>query len=530
MKIKILVPMIISVLLALGWPADIHAEEVKLTAGGGKVGDWFGMGVSISGDYAIVGAPSHDDKKGAAYVFKHVGKSWDEQTKIVAEDGQNEDYFGWSVAISGDYAIVGAPTDDDKGKNTGSAYVFHREGTSWTQQAKLTPHAGPGPIGGGEFGFTVDMSGDYAIVGAHYDSWAQGAVYFYQRNGDSWDEQVKLVASDGARQDRLGHYVSISGDYAIAGAPRNDNKQGAAYIFKRDGDSWSEQTKLTASDGEADDWFSSVSISGNYAIVGANGDKDKGQWSGSAYIFKREGDSWIEQVKLIGSDVAAGDSFGESVSISGNYAIVGASLDDEKSGSIYTFLRRGDAWIEQTKLTASDVAVGDRFGTEPTISGNYTIVAAFNDNDATGSAYIYHCINDLSLPVEITTFNTTTFGSERSNSEIPEVVVPPAKPMQLVPKEFYLLQNYPNPFNPDTWLPYQLASDATVTIRIYNVKGQVVRELNLGRQEAGSYMTKDRAAYWDGRNGAGDQVASGAYFYSLEAGDFFQIRKMTVAK
>ena len=97
-------------------------------------------------------------------------------------------------------------------------------------------------------------------------------------------------------------------------------------------------------------------------------------------------------------------------------------------------------------------------------------------------------------------------------------------------KRTELYQNYPNPFNPETWLPYQLASDAIVTIRIYNVKGQVVRELNLGRQEAGSYMTKDRAAYWDGRNDAGEQVASGTYFYSLEAGGFRQTRKMTVSK
>jgi hypothetical protein len=101
---------------------------------------------------------------------------------------------------------------------------------------------------------------------------------------------------------------------------------------------------------------------------------------------------------------------------------------------------------------------------------------------------------------------------------------------KLIPSRTALFQNYPNPFNPDTWLPYQLATDAPVSIRIYNTQGQLIRLINLGNQKAGIYMTKDRATYWDGQNATGQAVSSGVYFYQLKAGDFFATRKMVIVK
>jgi len=118
----------------------------------------------------------------------------------------------------------------------------------------------------------------------------------------------------------------------------------------------------------------------------------------------------------------------------------------------------------------------------------------------------------------------------KSKSEIIKVVVPPAKSARVIPKEFRLLQNYPNPFNPDTWLPYELPKDASVTISIYNVKGQLLHQLDVGRQEAGSYLDKEKAAHWDGRDKTGEAVASGIYFYMLKAGDFFATRRMVIVK
>ncbi|MCX5635489.1 MAG: FG-GAP repeat protein [Planctomycetota bacterium] len=178
-----------------------------------------------------------------------------------------------------------------------------------------------------------------------------------QAGADTWLERQKLLASDGTAGILFGRSVSISGNYAIVGASSDDDNggdSGSAYIFNRDGTNWVQQQKLTASDGAASDQFGySVSISGDYAIVGAYGDDDKGSASGSAYIFKRDGTSWVQQQKLLASaDGATNDYFGRSVSISGDYAIAGAYGDDDKgscSGSAYIFKRDGTSWSEQAK-------------------------------------------------------------------------------------------------------------------------------------------------------------------------------------
>jgi len=323
-------------------------EQVdKLTASDGAYTDRFGYSVSIGVDTAIVGAFQDDDNgsnSGSAYIFRRDGESWNEQAKLTPSDGNDSDYFGYSVSVSGDYAIVGAYQDDDKGSNSGSAYIFYYNGTSWMQQAKLTAEDG---AAGDNFGYSVSISGDYSIAGAPSDDDkgnGSGSVYIFKRDGSSWNEQAKLTASDGASYDWFGASVSISGNDAIASA-RNDydngSESGSAYIFYYNGASWSEQAKLTASDGAAYDWFGcSVSVSGDSAVVGAFQDDDNGSRSGSAYIFERDGTSWSEQVKLVASDGAASDFFGFSVSISSDYAIAGAYGDDDKgslSGSAYMF-------------------------------------------------------------------------------------------------------------------------------------------------------------------------------------------------
>ena len=314
-------------------------QQDKLTASDGDANDWFGCSVSVSGDYAIVGAYGDQTSKGSAYIFMWSGTSWVQQQKLTASDGAAWDYFGCSVSISGDYAIVGAYGDDDKGTESGSAYIFLRSGTSWSQQAKLTASDGNAVD---RFGNSVSISGDYAIVGAWGDDSYKGSAYIFKRVDTTWSPQAKLTASDGAAGDAFGYSVSICGDYAIVGAFYDDVNvmvdSGSAYIFKRGGTSWSEQDKLTASDGAAGDRFGwSVSVSGDYAIVGAQGDDVS---KGSAYILKRDGTSWSEQAKLLALDGAGSDYFGWSVSIGNGYIITGAYFDDDKgtnSGSAYMF-------------------------------------------------------------------------------------------------------------------------------------------------------------------------------------------------
>ena len=378
-------------------------EEVdKLLASDGAEGDRFGIEVAISGDYAIVGAYGDDYngyRTGSAYVFERGGGSWIQVAKLTAGDGAEGDYFGTAVAISGDYAIVGAYNDDDNGSNSGSAYVFERGGGSWAQVAKLT--AGDGAEGD-YFGIAVAISGDYAIVGAYSDDdngSASGSAYVFERGGGSWTQVAKLTAGDGAELDHFGFPVAISGYYAVVGATSDDDNgsnSGSAYVFEWDGTSWSQAAKLTAGDGAEEDRFgTAVAISGDYAIVSARYDDDNGDGSGSAYVFKRGGASWSQAAKLTAGDGAEFDNFGIAVGLSGDYAIVGAQFDNDNgsaSGSAYVFERAGASWSQVAKLTAEDGDGGDYFGSTVAISGDYAIVGAFDDEDngqRSGSAYVF---------------------------------------------------------------------------------------------------------------------------------------------
>jgi len=381
-----------------GWP-----EVDKLLASEGLWGDVFGYSVSIDNDYAIVGA--WGDKwpffpgRGAAYVFTRSGTDWIEQAKLLASDGAEGDFFGCSVSISGDYAIAGAWGDADNGGDSGSAYIFTRSGSTWIQQAKLLASDGTADD---EFGYSVSIDGDYAFVGAPWDDdngVDSGSAYIFTRSGSNWTQQAKLLASDGANYDRFAGSVSIDGDYIIVGAwydADNGVDSGSAYVFNRSGSTWIQQVKLLASDGAAWDEFGySVSIDNDYAIVGAWGDADNGIISGSAYVFNRSGTAWSEQAKLLASDGANYDRFGWSVSISGDYAIVGASKDDNgvDSGSAYIFKRSGTNWTQQAKLLASDGAADDEFGYSVSIDGDYAFVGAPWDDDNgvdSGSAYMFH--------------------------------------------------------------------------------------------------------------------------------------------
>jgi len=384
-------------------PSLPWARQQKLTASDGAVGDYFGYSVSVSGDYAVVGARDDDNGSGSgsAYVFVRSGATWTQQQKLAATDGAASDYFGWSVSIAGDYAIVGAYGNDDKGSNSGSAYVFVRSGMTWTQQQKFMASDG---AAGDHFGFFVSISGDYAVVGAPGAGSNQGSVYVFVRSEMTWTQQQKLTATDGAASDYFGWSVSVSGDYAVVGARDDDNGSGSgsAYVFVRSGATWTQQQKLTATDGAWDDRFGhSVSISGDYAVVGAFNDGDKGSYSGSAYVFVRSGVMWTQQQKLTASDGAAIDRFGRIVSISGDYAVIGAYSKNSETGSAYMFVRSGVTWTQQIKLTASDGAAGDYFGASVSVSGDYVIVGAYGDDDKgsiSGSAYVFALSSVPAIP------------------------------------------------------------------------------------------------------------------------------------
>ena len=304
----------------------------------------------------------NDDKTLIKQTFNekiNSNNDWTEQMILLPPDEGGG--FGKSVSLDGFYAILGVPYDDDNGISSGSAYIFKRSGTTWTEQAKLLASDGEAYD---YFGFSVSIAGDYTVIGAQWAEGTKGSAYIFKRLGETWTEQAKLLASDGEWSDYFGKSVSIYGDYAVIGAPADDNSNGedagSVYIFKHFGDIWVEQAKLLASDGETENGFGwSVSIYGDYIIIGTPYDNDNGMASGSAYIFKRSGTTWTEQAKLLASDGAVYDLFGESASIDGDYAIVGA-LGYEDSGSAYVFYNvGGNQLIADFTWTPSDPNPGD---------------------------------------------------------------------------------------------------------------------------------------------------------------------------
>ncbi|NOT01757.1 MAG: hypothetical protein HOP29_14135 [Phycisphaerales bacterium] len=383
------------------------ADEQKLNASDAMADDEFGFSVSVDGDYAIVGAYLDDlateVDAGSAYVFVRCGGAWIEQQHLTAGlDADAGDLFGYSVSISGDTVVVGAPLDDDVNADVGAAYVFVRTGTVWTQQPPTL--TAPAPVAGDQFGFAVSVSGDTAVVGEIFDDHMfadAGSAYVFVRSAGVWALQQHLTAGiDAGLNDQFGNSVSVNGETVIVGARANDdagNNSGSAYVFVRSLGVWTEQEKLTASDASVFDSFGdSVSVSGDTIVVGAQGVADAGVNTGSAYVYERSGVDWTQQLpKLSASDANGDDHFGQTVSVSGNTAVIGAQGNDDAgsgSGSAYVFVRSGGSWTEQEKLTAGDAAANDRFGYSVSVSGDTALIGAIlNDGDGgsdSGSAYV----------------------------------------------------------------------------------------------------------------------------------------------
>ncbi len=411
---KLLLALIVALAL-VNRATDARAQaELKFTASDASIGDQFGRSVAISGDTAVVGAPGNDDDglgSGSVYVYQQdFFGNWIEVTSITASDAAANDQFGISVAIEGDTVLVGAHYDDDAGDLSGSAYVYQRDeggAGNWGEVAKLTALDASA---GGYFGGSVAVSGNTALVGAIGDANAgawSGSAYVYQRDEggvNNWGQLTKLVALDAAASAYFGYSVAISSDTAVVGAD-GDDLSGSAYVYQRDEgglNNWGQLAKLTASDAIAGGHFGwSVAASADTVIVGAFGAADAGASSGSAYLYQQDlggAGNWGELAKLTASDANAGDLFGQSVAISGNTVVVGAYGNDDAggfSGSAYVHhLNAGGAgnWGQLFKLTASDAATYDYFGRSVAISDGQVIVGAHDDDDAgnnSGSAYLY---------------------------------------------------------------------------------------------------------------------------------------------
>lgn len=379
-------------------------------------GDFFGMSVAIQGDYAIVGAPNDDladENAGAAYIYHRTHGIWHEPTKINAFDSAPGDIFGYSVAIHGDYAIVGAPS---AGSNSiGVAYIYHRIDTnSWIIQTKLVAPGYQSHF----FGRTVSINSHYAIVGTASKGAISGAAYIYHKTGDStWDGGTKIENPDGDAGSWDNHWFARSvdieetdaGDYAVVGksgrrwAPWEENIDGAVYIFRRTGtNAWDDVTKIEPFDGENGDLFGyAVAIDNGFlAVTRWYGEDISGNPSGSVYVYQRSGiNDWNFEAKMFPPyDPAPGydfEEFGESIDMEYPYMIVGALREDNLKGAAYLFEHQHSStnpWKSYPRIVAFDRENYGAFGASVGISGDYALIGAPENSDhpqSSGAVYFY---------------------------------------------------------------------------------------------------------------------------------------------
>ena len=352
-----------------------------------------GTAVAIDGDTVVVSAVMENNETGGVYVFTRSAGLWTLEARLAAPDGAESDHFGEDVAISGDTIAVGAPWDDDDvaGSNVGSVYVFTRAGGVWTPQSRLI--ADDAAVEDG-FGTSLALEGDTLVTGAPKKDSFTGGVYVFTRSGSVWTQRTRLMASDAGADDNIGRSVALSGDTVVAGAGDwTLGDEGWAVVFTRTGETWAEQQKLTASDGEVqDDFGHAVAVSGDTVMIGARWDDDLGYDSGSVYLFTRSGGTWTEQGKLHASDATTAGYFGRSIALSGEAAVIGGYRIDRNVGAAYVFTRCGGSWTEDAILGAQNPVEYDGFGSDVALSGGTVVVGVPDASDGapySGSAYVY---------------------------------------------------------------------------------------------------------------------------------------------
>jgi hypothetical protein len=314
--------------------------------------------------------------------------------KVTAPAGAANDHFGRAVSVSGDTLLIGAPFAG----NPGAAYVFVRIGQEWVFQQKLIA-----PDGALDdfFGSAVALSGNTALIGSPDDDdngVASGSAYVFARSGSVWSFQQKLKASDGAAIDQFGRALALYGGYAVVGAPTDDDaapNSGSAYVFERTGATWTQTQKLHAPDPGAGDTFGdAIAVTYKKIIVASPMDDGLFADSGSAHVFTWSGIAYEFAQKITASDAAAGDEFGSSVAISSDTALVGAPGDAGHgafTGSAYVFRHSGSNWTQSQKFTPLDGAAGDALGRSVALSEDTALVGAYGDSDGgwnSGSVYV----------------------------------------------------------------------------------------------------------------------------------------------
>jgi hypothetical protein len=404
-------------------PEDTFRSLLKLVPSDPADEVSFGLSVAVNGAYALVGAPGEDGNganSGAAYLFLQSQgglDGWGQIKKLVASDAAANDLFGVSVAISGDYALIGAEGEGGSGSQRGAAYLFYRNqggADNWGELKKIVA----GDAGNDDvFGYSVAIDGDYLVVGADREDGAgtnRGAAYLFYRNqggADNWGQLFKLTADDAVDNNLFGYRVDINGDFVLVGSPYSagaGTNRGSAYLFYRNqggADNWGQFRKILPSDPANDVWFgSSLSIDGDLLVIGSAWDDTDGTNRGAAYLFSRNqggADNWGELKKIFASDAASDDFFGFDVKVDGDFVIAGALFSGgggTERGQVYLFSKNeggADNWGQAQVLRASDGANQDWFGSSIALDGSYLLAGATGEDGAgtnRGAVYIFRKI------------------------------------------------------------------------------------------------------------------------------------------
>ncbi len=304
-------------------------EQAWLEASDGSEWEEFGKSVSADGDLAVVGCPGDDImswNSGSAYIFTRQAWGWDETAKLVPSDTFQLDNFGCSVAISGNKVLAGAKYDDDMGHSSGSAYLFELQDGQWVEEAKLVAADG---AEGDLAGWSVALEGNTAVVGAwarQTDALFAGAVYVYEKLGGVWTQTATLTAPQPLVDAYFGVSVAMDRNFIAVGATGEENRRGAVYLFKRSLDGWTYQRRLTGSGtGAGAEYGNALALDNGRLLVAAH--RQNGL-RGGAFLYEQRGSFWIETGPMAPQGMAAGEQAGWSVALSGSEMLLGCPFDN----------------------------------------------------------------------------------------------------------------------------------------------------------------------------------------------------------
>jgi hypothetical protein len=392
-----------------------QTDEQKLIPADLDPGDFFGRYLAIEGNDIMIGAHQDDQNgyaSGSLYIFgrEEQDDQFSEINKILPEDGNIEEFFGYSIDISGTWAMVGSHHDSDFGGSSGSAFLLKKNEGLWSIHQKILPDD---PRAGDEFGKAVGLSGDQIAVGCFLDddlATNAGSVYIFSLNEGNPVFIQEFSPIDAKAYDQFGNYLSIKNDRMIVGVPEKKDKgekSGCAYVFKQGQDGiWEQESKLLPDDlSPGDEFGQSVFIGNSLLAVGAYKQDVNGENSGAVYIYNYNSSEWNLVQKIIPPDNQEGDHFGNAVYMDENLLAIGAYFDDDngsKSGSVYLYKWLNGQFEFKSKLISSDGSFGDAFGSSVAIDSNFLLVGAYADSDKgffSGSAYVYNISELLNIPV-----------------------------------------------------------------------------------------------------------------------------------